>query len=114
MIEEENKTKCPIELVQKVVGGKWKIAIIWALTEKTRRFNELQRLFPDITQTMLTKQLRDLEKYNFVHRKVYNEVPPKVEYSLTDLGRDFYPVVEQMSEWAKRNYDELNNNFLQD
>ena len=94
---------CPLEFVQRVIGGKWKISILWALSIQTRRFNELQRLFPDITQAMLTKQLRELEKDGFIHREVYREVPPKVEYSLTLIGQDFFPIIRQMYEWGEKN-----------
>ena len=98
---------CPLDLVQKVVGGKWKIAILWCLRD-TRRFNELHRLFPDITQTMLTKQLRELEKDGFVHREIYREIPPKVEYSLTIMGNKFTPIIQKMYEWGEENYRLLN------
>lgn len=104
MSTSENRNNvCPLQLVQQVIGGKWKIMILWSLREKTRRFNELQRLFPDITQTMLTKQLRELEKDNFIHREVYKEVPPKVEYSLTSIGKDFMSIVQQMYNWGENN-----------
>ncbi len=104
----QNKNVCPLELVQQVIGGKWKIMILWALSEETKRFNELQKLFPNITQTMLTKQLRELENDNFIHREVYKEVPPKVEYSLTPTGKDFFPIIRQMNDWGRLNYDILN------
>ncbi len=105
---KNNSMCCPLELVQQVIGGKWKIMILWVLSEETKRFNELQKLFPNITQTMLTKQLRELEKDNFIHREVYKEVPPKVEYSLTPTGKDFFPIIEQMNHWGKLNLDILN------
>ncbi|MDQ7095035.1 helix-turn-helix domain-containing protein [Desulfosporosinus sp. PR] len=105
--ESRSHNVCPLELIQQIIGGKWKIMILWALSENTRRFNELQKLFPEITQAMLTKQLRELEKDNFIHREVYKEVPPKVEYSLTSLGKEFIPIIEQMSNWARHNYDSL-------
>ncbi len=105
--ENHNSKVCPLELVQQVIGGKWKIMILWALSEEKKRFNELQKLFPDITQTMLTKQLRELENDNFIHREVYKEVPPKVEYSLTPMGKDFFPIIEQMNNWGRINLDLL-------
>lgn len=94
---------CPLELVQRIVGGKWKIIILWALSTQTRRFNELQKLFPNITQTMLTNQLRELERDGFVHREIYRQVPPKVEYSLTAMGEKFVPIVKQMNKWGEEN-----------
>ncbi|MCL1991703.1 MAG: helix-turn-helix transcriptional regulator [Spirochaetes bacterium] len=93
----------PLEVIQRVVGGKWKIPIIWTLRD-TKRFNELHRLFPGITQTMLTKQLRELEKDGFVHREIYKEIPPKVEYSLTATGAGFLPIIQKMCDWVKENY----------
>jgi len=94
---------CPLELVQRIVGGKWKIVILWALSIQTRRFNELQKLFPNITQTMLTSQLRELERDGFVHREIYRQVPPKVEYSLTVMGKKFVPIAKQMYKWGEEN-----------
>ena len=101
-------TTCPLELVQKVVGGKWKLVILWALRDM-KRFNELQRLFPDITKTMLTKQLRELEEPGFVHREVYKEVPPKVEYSLTERGTTFLPILQSIHGWGQMHYDYLDS-----
>lgn len=105
----DNSVCCPLELVQQVIGGKWKIMILWVLSKGTHRFNELMKLFPNITQAMLTKQLRELENDNFIHREVYKEVPPKVEYSLTPMGKDFFPIIEQMNNWGENNYGLLNN-----
>ena len=95
--------QCPLDLVQKVVGGKWKISILWALSIQTRRFNELQKIFPSITQGMLTKQLREMEKDGFIHREIYRVIPPKVEYSLTFKGEKFVPIIKQMYEWGQNN-----------
>jgi len=97
---------CPLELVQRAIGGKWKIAVLWAL-QGTRRFNELHRQFSGITQTMLTKQLRELERDGFVHREIYREIPPKVEYSLTAMGRGFLPIIRKMHDWGEKNRDSL-------
>ena len=103
----QNYETCPLELVQRVLGGKWKIALLWALRE-TKRFNELQKLFTGITQTMLTKQLRELEADGFIHREVYREVPPKVEYSLTAMGIEFLPIIQKMYTWGEEHYNLLN------
>ena len=85
-----------------IIGGKWKILILYHLCSGTQRFNELRRLLPDITQRMLTLQLRELEDDGIVHREVYPQVPPKVEYSLTDFGKTLMPVIEVMDAWGKQ------------
>ena len=108
MTQDYYDEACPLGSVQRVVGGKWKVGLLWALRE-TKRFNELQKQFSGITQTMLTKQLRELEADGFVHREVYREVPPRVEYSLTKVGNDFLPVIQKMVDWAEDNYNLLNN-----
>ena len=86
---------CPLGLVQHIVGGKWKIGLLWTLRE-TKRFSELLKIFVGITQTMLTKQLRELKTDGFVHREVYRGVPPRVEYSLTQVGNYFLPIIQNM------------------
>ncbi|WP_409300600.1 winged helix-turn-helix transcriptional regulator [Peribacillus sp. SCS-155] len=103
----DNRTfNCEKELTLAVIGGKWKMLILWHLgKEGTKRFNQLKSLIPDITQRMLVAQLRELEDDLIVHRKVYPVVPPKVEYSLTENGRSLMPILESMYEWGK-NYME--------
>lgn len=91
---------CPIAGVQKVLHGKWTMVIIFLLTEKTMRFSELKRKLHNVTDANLTKELRLLEQYGIVHREIYKEVPPKVEYSLTPIGRKFTPVLEALERWA--------------
>ena len=91
---------CPMELALTKIGGKWKTLILWHLNGGTRRFGELQRLTPGVTSKMLIQQLRELEADGLITRKVYPQVPPKVEYSLTDLGRSLKPVLEAMCEWG--------------
>ncbi len=85
-----------------IIGGKWKILILYHLCAGTQRFNELRRLLPDITQRMLTLQVRELEDDGIVHREVYPQVPPKVEYSLTAFGATLIPVIEVMDAWGKQ------------
>ena len=85
-----------------IIGGKWKILILYHLCAGTQRFNELRRLLPDITKRMLTLQLRELEDDGIVHREVYPQVPPKVEYSLTAFGATLIPVIEVMDAWGKQ------------
>ena len=97
------ETVCPVTQTQDIIAGKWKIIILWNLSTQTRRFNELQRLLPNISKGILTRQLRELEEDNMVHREVYKEVPPKVEYSLTPLGQSFIPILQSMGERRKKN-----------
>lgn len=93
---------CAVSTTLDVIGGKWKVLILYHLSGQTLRFNELQRLLPAVTQRMLTLQLRELAADGIVHRKVYPQVPPKVEYSLTDFGRTLLPVIQAMHEWGER------------
>jgi DNA-binding HxlR family transcriptional regulator len=92
---------CPVTRAVRVIGGKWKLFIVYHLMGGTRRFGELQRLTPGITQQMLTGQLRELEADGIVHRKVYAQVPPKVEYSLTPVGRSLEAVTRHLAEWGE-------------
>ncbi|MEI2393470.1 helix-turn-helix domain-containing protein [Priestia megaterium] len=98
-------SECGLNKVQKMVAGKWKLSLLWYISEETRRFGEIKRMFPDITQSMLTKQLRELESDGLLHREIYKEVPPRVEYSLTNLGRQFLPILRSMSEWGECNLE---------
>ena len=99
-VHYNGEDKCPVEVALDMVGGKWKSLIIYYLLPGTMRFNQLRRAMPGVTQQMLTRQLRELEEDGIVHREVYAQVPPKVEYSLTDSGRKLGPVLEQMGHWA--------------
>jgi len=91
---------CPVEACVEVIGGKWKGVILFHLLGGTKRFNELMRLMPDVTQRMLTRQLRELEDDQVVNRKIYAEVPPKVEYSLTNFGKTLEPVLRMIQAWG--------------
>jgi DNA-binding HxlR family transcriptional regulator len=97
----EPRCKCPAETTLEVIGGRWKVPILWHLLQGTRRFSELSRALGSVTQKMLTQQLRELEGDGIVSRKVYPQVPPKVEYSLTSDGKTLKPVVEAMCKWGK-------------
>ncbi|MEG0276448.1 MAG: helix-turn-helix domain-containing protein [Coprobacillus sp.] len=95
---------CPLLLTQRILLGKWKLSIIWFLaTHKVMRYTELKKAFDDssLTQKMLTQHLKELQEDNLVHRHSYNEVPPKVEYSLTSLGESFIPVLKNMEAWGE-------------
>ncbi|HZN69867.1 MAG TPA: helix-turn-helix domain-containing protein [Tepidisphaeraceae bacterium] len=100
-MKQAETAKCPAETTIDVIGGRWKIPILWHLFTGTKRFSELRRALPDCTQKMLTQQLRELERDGVVRRKVYPEVPPKVEYSLTERGKSLKPVVKAMCVWAE-------------
>lgn len=94
------KTKCPAEFTLAMIGGRWKIPIIFHLLTGHKRFSELLRLIDGVTQKMLTQQLREMARNGLVERKIFAQVPPKVEYSLTPLGRSLYPVVDAMCQWG--------------
>jgi DNA-binding HxlR family transcriptional regulator len=114
MLDKQNVMKfCPVSVTQNILMGKWKLAILWTLCQKTRRFSELQKLMPKVARGVLTQQLRELERDMLVHREVYKEVPPKVEYSLTETGRSFIPVMMQIMEWGV-GYIKVTNNCNMD
>lgn len=92
---------CPAEATLAVVGGRWKVPIVWHLFRGTMRFSDLRRALPALTPKMLTQQLRELEADGVVARKVYPQVPPRVEYSLTKRGESLKPVVTAMCAWAR-------------
>jgi DNA-binding HxlR family transcriptional regulator len=97
-----NNYKSEIEITLELISGKWVVLLIILLSEeKVVRFNEFRKNFPDITQKMLSQQLRKLEEYDLVEKKVYNETPPKVEYKLTKQGIKLIPILEQMQLWGK-------------
>ena len=99
-VKNKHRFSFPVEITLNLEGGKWKLLIVWLLSEKIYRFSELRRQIPQITQKMLTQQLRELEFDGIVHRKIYAQVPPKVEYSLTEMGKSFSPILTAMHDWA--------------
>ena len=102
----ENKTECPILHVFRRIGGKWKLPILWHLADQdTVRYNELKRSVRGITNMMLTKCLRELEDYGLVIRRQYNEVPPRVEYSLTERGKKLLPALAELYAWGREQLD---------
>ncbi len=107
MTKNKSQSQCPVETTLRAIGGRWKVIIIYHLMSGRKRFSELKRLIPEVTQKMLTQQLRELERDGLVHRKVYPEVPPKVEYSLSRIGRNLKPILRAMHIWG-RNF--LKNN----
>lgn len=104
VMAEKPKYNWGIDAAIDVVGGKWKPLIIWELRDETLRFSQLQgRVEPHITQRMLTKELRELEEDGLVNRKVYPQVPPKVEYSLTESGKSIIPILVLLCRWGEEN-----------
>ena len=97
---QQAKPDCPVETTLELLSGKWKANILFHLLPGTKRSGELRRLMPEVTQQMLTAHLRELERDGIIHRKVYAQVPPKVEYSLTPLGRSLGPVFDKIYEWG--------------
>jgi DNA-binding HxlR family transcriptional regulator len=93
---------CPYTTAQKILSGKWTVLILYYLSLQTMRFNELQRTLPDLTQTTLSKQLRNMEQAGLITRKVFEQIPPKVEYSLSEIGRQFVPVLESLEIWGDK------------
>ena len=91
---------CPVETTLQLIGDKWKILIIRDLLDGTKRFNELKKSLTGITQKVLTSKLRDMEDSGLLTRKIYPEVPPKVEYSLTNLGSSLFPILETLAIWG--------------
>jgi DNA-binding HxlR family transcriptional regulator len=106
-----DKLNCPITNSLKLVGGKWKIAITYNLRKGPTRFGELKKTLSPITQQMLTKQLREMERDKLVIRKVYEVVPPKVEYSLTEFGLSLGPILDSWCKWGTENQDVMQNIF---
>ena len=102
--QENTLARCvPMSKLQSVIAGKWKILILWYITfYKVQRFGELMRRLDGITQSTLTKQLRELENDGFIHREIYKEIPPKVEYTLTEFGESFIPVLQTMMVWSEQ------------
>jgi DNA-binding HxlR family transcriptional regulator len=100
---------CKVETALEILVGKWKPVILFHLfSNGTMRFSELQKAMPDITKKMLTAQLRELEYHDIVHREVYAQIPPKVEYSITEYGRSMTPVLQAMNEWGVAHVKHLN------
>ena len=93
--------QCPVELGLNILSGKWKLKILWHLSKGTIRFNELQRLLGNITTKTLTEQLRELEEARIILRTVFPEVPPRVEYSLSEMGCTLKPILSELCEWGK-------------
>ncbi len=92
---------CAMDVTMKYIGGKWKTVVLWYLRKDKKRFSELRRLIPNITEKMLSLQLKDLENDGIIGRKLYPEVPPRVEYFLTDFGKSLIPMLEEIARWGR-------------
>jgi DNA-binding HxlR family transcriptional regulator len=97
-----SEKSCPVSKCMKVIGGKWKIIILYALHNGVNRFGILQKTLPDISKQMLTTQLRELEKDDIISRKIFPEIPPRVEYAITPLGQTLFPIIEAMDQWGRK------------
>lgn len=102
---EERFGKCPFATAQSLISGKWAILILHYLEDGSVRFNELQRLMPKMTHATLSVQLKNLVENGLVERKQYESVPIKVEYSLTEIGKEFRPVMDALQEWGEKYID---------
>ncbi|WP_088188256.1 helix-turn-helix domain-containing protein [Desulfosporosinus sp. FKA] len=101
MIKFKNSEyQCSMELTLALIGGKWKSLILWHLGDKTLRYNEMRKILPNITPKMLTQQLRELEDCGLVKRFIYTQIPPKVEYSLTNAGKSLLPILDTLCKWG--------------
>ncbi|PAX57047.1 winged helix-turn-helix transcriptional regulator [Brunnivagina elsteri] len=105
------KYSCPVEVTIEAIGGKWKCLILWWLRRDARRFGELKLLISNITQKVLTQQLRELETEGLIYRESFPEFPPRVEYALTPHGKTFTPITEMMCEWGKKHRVEYQFNY---
>src|SRR5262249_46082230 len=101
MPKARKSVSCPVETTLRVLEGRWKVLVLHHLLEGTQRFNALQRLLGGISPRTLAKQLREMEAHGVLRRKVYPEVPPKVEYSLTPLGKSLEPILRAMHDWGE-------------
>jgi DNA-binding HxlR family transcriptional regulator len=107
MTTEQQDGRQFVQTTLGVLGGKWKILILWHVRDRPKRFSELKRLIPEISEKVLIQQLRDLEKDGIVHRQDYAEMPPKVEYSFTEYGRSLKPVLRMLCNWGEEHLKKI-------
>lgn len=103
MDKSKEKTQCPVTATLQLIGGRWKTIIIYCLTFGTKRFGEIAVRIPDISRKVLTEQLKELTADGIIKREQFNEIPPRVEYSLTELGKSLSPVIHELEKWGKEN-----------
>lgn len=104
---------CSVEAAISLIDGKWKCVALFQIIDKTLRFNEILRQMPGVTPRVLTKQLRELEEDGLIHREVYAQVPPKVEYSMTSLGKSLTPILQALKKWGDENIDKFGKPFTE-
>jgi len=102
-IKAKQEIKCPVTGMLQLIGGKWKPVILYCLRSEKRRFGEIFARIPDLSRKVLTQQLKELEEDGLITRKQYNEIPPRVEYELTALGKSLAPVLKEMEKWGLKN-----------
>lgn len=103
MARLKEKTLCPVTATLQLIGGRWKTIILYSLSNGTKRFGEIAVRIPDISRKVLTEQLKELEEDGLILREQFKEIPPRVEYSLTDLGRSLSPVINELEKWGLEN-----------
>jgi len=103
MARLKEKTQCPVTATLQLIGGRWKTIILYCLSSGTKRFGEIAVRIPDISRKVLTEQLKELEADGLIHREQYKEIPPRVEYSLTDLGKSLSSVIQELEKWGVEN-----------
>lgn len=103
MAKIKEKTLCPVTATLQLIGGRWKTIILYSLTAGTKRFGEIAVRIPDISRKVLTEQLKELEADGLILREQYKEIPPRVEYSLTDLGKSLSSVISELEKWGTKN-----------
>ncbi len=101
-IEKAKTFQCPMELAMSIIGGKYKAVIIWHLIENTLRYNEIQKFIPKATPKMLSQQLKELEADGIINKTMYPVIPPKTEYSLTELGKTLVPIIQDLESWGDK------------
>ena len=103
MARLKEKTQCPVTATLQLIGGRWKTIILYSLSNGTKRFGEIAVRIPNISRKVLTEQLKELEADGLIHREQYKEIPPRVEYSLTDLGKSLSSVIQELEKWGMEN-----------
>lgn len=102
-VQNGNEMQCPVAAMLELIGGKWKPVILYCLRNDTRRFGEISARIPSISRKVLTDQLKELEEEKLIIRRQFNEIPPRVEYSLSELGKSLAPVLVAMEKWGMEN-----------